>query len=234
VLLRRFDDAEAALGEADALPDPSAAQRLLLLDTRALLSGQQGNAEAAVGATEHLLREYRSLGNATAVRYTTLNLAEATHAMGDTARAIELLRGVLPALRATGNRNMLVMATVNFAGYLAAAGHYSEASAIACELIGDLAPREPTHASIAVAFEPLALALALALDADLVRAATLEGYADAALLAHGFTRGFTETTTHDRLMTVLAERLAPADLTHRLAEGAALSPKAAVELALRS
>jgi hypothetical protein len=99
-------------------------------------------------------------------------------------------------------------------------------------LIRELAPREPTHVSIAVALEPLALALAL--DANLTQAATLEGYAEAALRAQGFAREFTETTTHDRLMTLLAERLAPDDLAHRLAEGAALTPEAAVALALGS
>jgi predicted ATPase/class 3 adenylate cyclase len=232
MLRRDLAAAEDALAEAEALANPSAAQRLLLLDTRAMLSGQQGDAEAAVRATEHLLREYRLLGNAGAVRYTTLNLAESTHAMGETARAIDLIRDALPDVRAAGNRNMLVMATVNLAGYLAAADRFSEASAIALELIGELAPHEPTHASIAVALEPAALALAFA--GDLTRAATLEGYAEAALREHGFARGFTETTTHDRLLTLLTERLTPDDLAHGLAEGAALTPQAAVELALRS
>jgi hypothetical protein len=204
---------------------------LLLLNSRALLSGLQGNHEASARATEHLLREYRSLGNATTVRSTTLNLAERTHAIGETGRAIDLLHDVLPAIRASGDRNMLENAMANLAGYLAAAERFSEARAIACEMIRDLAPREPTSAHIAIAFEPLALALAF--DDDLSRAATLEGYADAVLRAQGFTREFTEIATHDRLMTVLTKRLAPGDLERRLAEGAALTTEAALALALR-
>jgi predicted ATPase/class 3 adenylate cyclase len=230
MFLRHFADAEVALAEAEALPNPSIAQSLLLLESRAMLSGQQGNAEAAVRATEHLLREYRSLGNATAVRSTTLNLAEMYHIMGETGRAIELIRDALPAFRASGNRNTLVNGMANLAGYLAAADRFSEASAIARELIRELAPREPTNALLTVALEPLALALAF--DADPARAAILEGYADVALRAAGFAREFTETTTHDRLVTLLAKRLAPGDLARRLAEGAALTPEAAFALAL--
>jgi hypothetical protein len=68
---------------------------------------------------------------------------------------------------------------------------------------------------------------------DLARAATLEGYADAALQRHGNERDFTETTTHDRLLALLHEGLARNDLT-RLSEGAALTPEAAIALALRN
>jgi hypothetical protein len=231
MLLRYFSEAETALAEAEAFPRPSAAERLLLLDTRALLSGHQGNAAAAVRATERLLRDYQALGNAAAVRYTTIVLAEFTHAMGETARAIDLLRGALPEFRASGDRNMLVNGMANFASYLAAVDQFGEARAAARELIAELGQREPTHAWIAVALEPLALALAH--DADLHRAATLEGYAEAAFRAQGFTREFTETTTHDRLMTLLAERLAPGELEHWLAKGARLTAEGAVELALR-
>jgi hypothetical protein len=60
----------------------------------------------------------------------------------------------------------------------------------------------------------------------------LEGYADAALQRHGFPREFTETTTHDRLTALLRERLAPGELARLIAEGAALTPQAAIALAL--
>jgi predicted ATPase/class 3 adenylate cyclase len=232
MFLGHFADAEANLAEAESLPSPSVAQRLLLLEARGMLSGQRGDAAAAVRATEGLLREYRALGNATAVRSTTLNLAEMLHIIGDTQRAVDLIRDALPDFRASGNRNTLVNGMANFAGYLAATDRFSEASSIARELIGELASREPTHTHIAVAIEPLALVVAFTTDP--ARAATLEGYADTALRNQGFTREFTETTTHDRLMTLLTQRLAPADLAHRLAEGAALTPEAAVELALLS
>jgi hypothetical protein len=64
------------------------------------------------------------------------------------------------------------------------------------------------------------------------RAATLEGYADAAFARHGFPREFTERTTHDRLTALMREDLAPEDLAVMLAEGTILTPEAAVALAL--
>jgi hypothetical protein len=65
-----------------------------------------------------------------------------------------------------------------------------------------------------------------------VRAATLEGYADAALMRNGWPRDFTETTTHDRLSALLRDALAPDDLGRRLAEGASLKAEEAISLAL--
>jgi hypothetical protein len=48
----------------------------------------------------------------------------------------------------------------------------------------------------------------------------------------GFPREFTETTTCDRLTGLLRERLAPDELERLIAEGAALTPQAAIALAL--
>jgi hypothetical protein len=68
--------------------------------------------------------------------------------------------------------------------------------------------------------EPLSFALTLG--GDLTRAAILGGFADAAS-AQGCVRVFPETTTHDRLMALLGERLRPGELARRLAEGVALA-----------
>ncbi|MFZ0681258.1 MAG: hypothetical protein WAM84_00095, partial [Candidatus Cybelea sp.] len=75
-------------------------------------------------------------------------------------------------------------------------------------------------------------ALAVALRGDLARAATLEGYADAAFERQGYEREFTETTTHVRLAAILREGLALDELARPMAEGAALTPEAAIALAL--
>ncbi len=228
--LRRLDDAQTALAQAEALPDGSPAERLLLLESRGMLSALQGNPKGAVRAYEDQVKELLAIEDVSRARVITCNLAEWTHAAGETKRAIELVRDILPAVRESSDRNTLVLLTTNFAGYLAAADEFSEASAIARDVIRELAPREPTATSIAIALEPLALALAIG--GDLARAATLEGYADAAGRAQGYEREFTEKTTHDRLMALLAERLTPDELPRRLAEGAALSPEDAVALAL--
>jgi hypothetical protein len=49
---------------------------------------------------------------------------------------------------------------------------------------------------------------------------------------HGFPRGFTETATYDRLIALLLEALAPDDLARLTAEATALTPEAAIALAL--
>ena len=67
-------------------------------------------------------------------------------------------------------------------------------------------------------------ALVFALREDLARAATLEGYADAAFARHGYEREFTETTTYARLTALLREELAPDELARLTTEGAALTP----------
>jgi hypothetical protein len=48
----------------------------------------------------------------------------------------------------------------------------------------------------------------------------------------GFERELTEATTYDRLMALLRGSLSPDELARLLAEGAALTPEAAIALAL--
>ena len=86
--------------------------------------------------------------------------------------------------------------------------------------------REPDHVHLAVAIENMALIFALR--GDRTRAATLEGYAGAAFARHGFPREFTETMTYERLTAFLRETLAADELARLSAEGAALTPEAAV------
>lgn len=119
---------------------------------------------------------------------------------------------------------------MNLAGYLAAVDELPEACAAAREAIRDGASRDPGDTFVTLAIEHLALALVLGDDTS--RAATLAGYAGNALQREGYTRGFSERTSHDRLTTLLRERLAPDPLARVLAEGAALTPEAAVALAL--
>jgi predicted ATPase/class 3 adenylate cyclase len=230
IRLGQYDVAETSLSEAEALPDAPAVERLFLLATRASLNSFRGDNEAAVRSREEILKVQQSLGNARGGRITTLNLAECLHATNKTGRAIELISGMLPALRAANDSTMLHNAMANLAAYLAAADQFSEASAIARELVREIAARDPTARFVALVLEPLALAVAHG--GDSARAAVLEGYAEAAQRGSGFVRGFTETTTHDRLMALLADRLAPDDLSRALAEGAALAPEAAIALAL--
>jgi ATP/maltotriose-dependent transcriptional regulator MalT len=204
--------------------------RILLLDARALLSMFRGDLETAAHTYEQLRKENRALGNIRGEQNAALNLAELEHARGETQRAIAILRELLPAVRSGTDTNVLANLLDNLAGYLAAVDHLPGAVAAAREAIAIHAAREPDHAYLAGAIEHLALAVVLR--GDFSRAAMLEGYADVALQRHGLPREFTETTTHDRLVALLRERLAPDELAPLIAEGAALTPQAAIALAL--
>ncbi len=226
----RFDEAEAALTEAEAIPGPSARLRLNLLSRRAKLSSLRGDLSGAARAFEQLRKENRALGNLQVERVDVLNLAEIEHERGATPQAVALVREILPAARADPEHLMLAIALANLAGYLVAVHDLPAARDAAREAIRALAPRDPQSPFIAISAEHLALALALA--GDLSRAARLAGYADAAFLRLGFKREFTESKTHGRLTTLLDERLAPEDRERLLAEGAALVPEDAIPLAL--
>jgi tetratricopeptide (TPR) repeat protein len=225
----RFNEAEAALAEAEAIPDTSANFRLELLRARALLH-RRGDPETNAHIWEQLRKEHRSLGNTRDQLIAALNVAEAEHRRGQTLRAIAIVRETLPVVRSSAEANAL--AAHNFAGYLAAVDDLAGAVAVARESIRIHAMREPDHNRVAVAIEHLALVFALR--GDLPRAATLEGYVDAAFARHGFEREFTETTTHDRLTALLRAGLSPDELARLTTEGAALSPEAAVALALEA
>ena len=228
--LHRFDDAEQALVEAAAMPASSARLRVVLLEKRAILSDFRGDRETAARMHEQLRKEHRSLGNTRGEQVAALNLAEVEHARGDTLRAIAIARQTLPALRSGADKSWLGILLYNLAGFLVAVDDLPGAAAAAREAIGVRAAREPNHAHIAIAIEHLALAAVLR--GDLARAAVLEGYADAALGQNGYEREFTETRTHGRLSALLLEGFAADDLAQRTADGAALTPQAAIALAL--
>jgi predicted ATPase/DNA-binding XRE family transcriptional regulator len=227
--LHRFDEAETALVEAEAIRGTSADLRMRLLDARARLSQFRGDLETAVHMFEQARKEHHSLGNTGAELLEALNLAEIEHRRGETQRAITIVRETLAGPRAGTDKTRLVLLN-NFAGYLAAADDLSGAVAAAREAIGILVAHEPDHAHVAIAIEHLALVVALC--GDRARAATLEGYADSAFGRHGFEREFTEITTHGRLLALLREGLTPEELARLMAEGAALTPEAAIALVL--
>ena len=67
---------------------------------------------------------------------------------------------------------------------------------------------------------------------DYTRAASLEGYADAVFRRCGFERGFTESTTHDRLGALLDDHVAAVELARLHEAGASLTVEGAEALAL--
>jgi predicted ATPase/class 3 adenylate cyclase len=228
--LRRFDDAEIALAEAEASPSVSRNLRISLLYGRAVLSDLRGDYETAVRVNEQLWKEQRSLGNFRAEMVAYGNLAEAEHSRGNARRAIDIAHEMLPALRAGTDKGLLANTLHNLAGYLLVVDDVPNAISAARECIGTHASSEPDHLSVGIAIELLALAHALR--GELTRAASEEGYSNALFDRNGFRRESTERLTNDRLMRLLREGLAPDDLARLLAEGSSLTAEAAIALAL--
>jgi predicted ATPase/class 3 adenylate cyclase len=228
--LRRIDDAETALVEAEAISADSAVLRLDLLETRGFVSSLRGDLDTAARVLEQLCKEHRSLGNATSARWMTISLAEVEHERGRTQRAIALVRDVLPEARADSNRRALLCLLVDLAGYLAAVDELPEACAAAREAISEAAPRDPGDTFVAIAIGHLALALALGGDPS--RGARLTGYTNAVLQKRGYEPEFNERTTQGRLGALLREALSSDELVRLTSEGTALAPEAAIALAL--
>ena len=228
--LHRFDDADRALTQAEAIPQNSPNLRIQLLLAKALCSQFRGELDVAARLHHRLREEQRSLGNARAERSAAASCAEVEHARGETQRAIALVRETLPAARSAADKNTLGLLLVNFAGYLVALDDLPGALAAAREAIAIRASAEPGHVHVAIAIEHLALVFALR--GERARAAKLEGYAGSAFGQHGLKREFTETTTHERLTALLHDELAPDELARLSAEGAALTPEAAIAVAL--
>ena len=224
------DAARAALAEAEAIPGATALRRLNLLDVSAVNANRRGDLETAARGYEQSRNEQRALGNTREELMVAINLAEIEHARGDTKRAVALVNETLPKARRSPDKLLVGNALANLAGYLVAVDDPQAAVQAARETIEIIAPIEPDHAYISIAIEHIALALALL--GKTHRAATLEGYCEAAFERVRFVREETERKTHDRLSALLASAIAPEELARLTAEGAALTPAQAIALAL--
>jgi predicted ATPase/DNA-binding XRE family transcriptional regulator len=226
---RRFDEAAAAIAEAEAYAAETARTQDYLLYLRASLCAFSDDHERAV---ELWRRRIANLGSSNDMPFfvSMNNLAESTHALGDSRLAIELMASMLPAVRFANERAVLGSILTNFAAYLAAVDSYEASLTAAREVIAFSAEMASTLPRIGQAMEVVALVLAL--QDDVIVSALLEGFADAVLGRAGFARAFTERKTHARLFEIL-ERSLPADeLAVLLSQGADLTPEAAIRLGL--
>ncbi|MGD0471797.1 MAG: LuxR C-terminal-related transcriptional regulator [Candidatus Velthaea sp.] len=229
--VRQFQDAAAALAEADALaPSLNVALRLRITGSKALLSYFLGDLEGAAQGYEFLRDTHFRLGNVAEAASIALDLAENKHQRGQTEIAIALVQEVLPVLRAGSDRRTLLLALANLCGYFVALDRLAEARAVGREVFQDGSEHDRDRTTFVNTIEHSALVLAL--DGDVRRGAQLAGYTDAAYARAGFHREYTESTTRARLAALFRERLTPAECEALLAAGAALSIEAAIALAL--
>jgi hypothetical protein len=230
-LARAFEDAAAALAEADALaPAGYVWLRLRITNTKAFLRYLTGDLVAAAQEYELLRSTHLQLGNVPEATEAALNLAENKHLRGQTEKAAALAQKVLPNLRAGRDRHTLGLVLANLCGYLVALGRLSELPAVAREALQNGAEYDRDGVPVTDVIEHSALALAL--NGDVRCGALLAGYTQVAFGRIGFQREYTEQTTRTPLEALLQERLSPAELSALLAQGAALSPEDAIVLAL--
>jgi predicted ATPase/class 3 adenylate cyclase len=227
--LGNFADADAALIEASAMPIINANLRLHLIDMRLMLSFFIGDLDAAARSCEELISHNRSLGNVRHVHSSLGDLAEVEHQRGRTGRAITIIREALAEAGDGADTNIHAMWLANLTGYLVASNDFAGAIEAARETIALLAP-VPDHYIVTIVLEHLALVDAL--QSDVARSARLAAYTEAAFARTGTKRGFNEQTTYDRLTTYLNANLAPSERALPARQGAALTPEAAVVLAL--
>ena len=228
----RFELADEALVEAEALAGESVRRRLELRGRRAFLAKSQGDSEGAARTYTQLLAEWRAVGSDEMVWTTAHNLAETEHECGRTERAIELARETLSSHKKNRDRSF-ASSLMNLAGYEASLGHVDAALAAASEAIAQFTRFGSGRSSVGVSIAIEHLALVSALRGDLERAARLGGFATRALEDQGYVREFTERHSFDRLAALLAAGLAPDDVARLRAEGEALKPEDAIALALQ-
>jgi predicted ATPase/class 3 adenylate cyclase len=221
--------ATAALAEVDTIAGLSARLQKSVLMVRAALSTEIGDFDTAAAVFEQMRDAARARGDERSEQISIFALAEVRHSVGRTREAIALIREILPAARRGTDTALVAYMIATFAGCLAADDDFAGAieagrEAIALCASWDLQSPELTKAI-------LYLALVAARLGDISRAALLAGYADITLTRSGTARSFSEKDAIARLGAILREQLPSVDLARLTAEGVALEPHAAIDIA---
>ncbi len=230
---RNLTPASAALAEAEACAPPDGvALQLSILRAKAFLFYMSEQFDAAAAAYDRIRKTNLHLGNIPAANRAAVNLADMAHCHDRTAEAVAIGAEALRELRHGSSRSLLLVLLANLAGYYVALDRVPEARDAALEALREAQVEDPASFSITIAIEHLALVFAL--ESDLARAAQLAGYTEIAYARVGIEREFTERTTRTRLDALLRDRLTPELLARYVAEGEALIPEEAIELARAS
>jgi tetratricopeptide (TPR) repeat protein len=228
IKLGELPAAETALAEAQSIPELPRSARLSLSEARAHLSLATGDLDAAGRALNENLSYHRELGNVRGVNVVLLSVAEVEFLQGRREEAIATLRGILSTLENAADDQILVTVWENLAYYLVAVDRLAEGEQHAREVIRTLAPREPRHGLVLGSIEVIALVNAIGRDA--CNAAVLSAYVDAGFTSMGYERIGSPKIVYDRLTALLREKLPDDERLRLRAEGAALSPDAALLL----
>jgi len=232
IKLGQLSAAQSELAEAESIPGLPRSAQLSLSEARAHVSLATGDLDAAALALNENLFYHRELGNVRGVNVVLLSVAEVEFLQGRREDAIETLRGILSTLETAPDDQVFVTVLENLAYYLVAVDRLAEGEHHAREVIRTLAPHEPRHGLVLGSIEVIALVEATKRDAGL--AATLSGYVDAGFTSMGYERTGSPKLIYDRLTTLLREKLSEDERGRLRAEGAGLSPEAALQVVSKS
>jgi predicted ATPase len=228
IFTERYEEAEAALTEAEAMPAVSLPNRLRLRYHRGILSYMRGDFETAMRIFEDLYRQAQAQGQTHAGWRYAIAISRVDHARGDTQRAIARVREILPAIRKSRVRQFLIGALISLTGFLITLDDLIGVEAATREVIDILATASPDDASITTAIAYLACVYALR--GEIVRAATLDGYVEATLQKLKSHPEGKSAQVH--LSEALRGQLTPDERGRLAAQGAVLTADAAMALAL--
>jgi tetratricopeptide (TPR) repeat protein len=221
--------ADVPLREAQAIEGLSPRLRLSLLQYRALLSTSTGDFDAAARILGQVIEQWRSVGDKGNEALSMQQLANVEFERSAYHRAIDLMHRSIALQRQVGSSGNLGFFLCTLGSMLALDGEFDAAIPPAIEAIMIWASRDPRHMDATLTMELLAYITAA--NGDLVRAARLTAYTDAARARMGLNHDGIARAVYDRLAALLREQLTPDDLARLTAEGAALSPKDAIALA---
>jgi predicted ATPase len=227
---RRFDEAQAALDEAEGVAPPTPRLAIQIFTWRGLIARLKGDLAGAARCAEDTREFWQSMGNDLGVVSSSITLAEIEYERGETALAISAARNALPEANKLPDRGVAAWLLRNLTGYLAAANEVAAAREAGTEAAVFYEHVDPGGVFAAVTVEHLALIAAL--EGDFERAVFLEGYADKALRTLGFEREYTEEATRSRVQALLRLHFSDEDLAGLLARGAAAAPRTALVKAM--
>jgi len=229
-MLRNFTDADTALKEAAEIPSLAASVHWMIRETRMRLNSDCGDHDAAARDIEQMIVDQRAFGNLKLVHSSIFNLSVVELERGNTARAIGLLRELRSELSREREVHQLRARVLSALTTLFVAnGECPEAMEAAHETIHTLA-RQPDNFLVTGAIEGVALVDAL--QGRFTRAARLSSYTKLTVKNFGFKLGSHDQRNRDHLTALLEANLSPEERARFEAEGAALTPEAAVAMVL--
>jgi predicted ATPase/DNA-binding winged helix-turn-helix (wHTH) protein len=223
----RDAEAEAALGEAQAILSTGERKKSLFGITAARASIAYKNAENpdTLGHLTRALQLARELGDTVREANVLANIAELEFSMGMVERAIERGRAALSLMRSTGRRSQREWALVNLASYLIAQGTLAEARSLAGEALSTA--RHKGGLIVRACLQQWALLGVLGGRSQ--EAAQLIGFVDGDYARAGEARQPTERQAHDQLLRLLEATLPRGDIAALAADGARWTERQALE-----